>query len=147
MTEKALEMIGDVFFVFDLDGRFMKWNGRLSEVTGYSDDEIAAMRPVDLFAGDDAQRVAEAIGRVLELDEARVAAHAITKGGRGIPYEFTGSLLKDQDAKPYAIAGIGRDISERMRAEEEIHLRDTAIETSLSAMAISDMSSNLTYVN
>ncbi len=77
------------------------------------------MRPVDLFAGDDVQRVADAFGTVVELGEAKVEAQFTTKDGRGIPYEFTGSLLKDQDENPYAIAGIGRDISERKRAEAE----------------------------
>jgi PAS domain S-box-containing protein len=42
--------------VLDLEGRFVRWNKMLAEVTGYSDDEIAGMRPADLFAVDDIQR-------------------------------------------------------------------------------------------
>ena len=120
LTDRALEMISEVFFVFDLEGRFMKWNRRLCEVTGYNDDEIAGLRTFDLVAGGDLQRVADAIGRIVELGEAKVEAHITTKDGRDIQYEITGSLLKDSHEEPHSIAGIGRDISERKKADEAL---------------------------
>ena len=147
MTVAALNTISDVFFVFDLDGKFMKWNERFNDVTGYSDDEIAGMTPVDLFTGDDVKRVADAIGKVVELGESRVEALFTTKEGLSIPFEFTGTLLKDSDGKPYAIVGTGRDNSERKKFEEELRLKDSAISTSINGIAIADMEGRLTYAN
>ncbi len=40
-----------------------------------------------------------------------------------------------------------RDITSRKQAEEELRLKDNAIESSINAIAIGDLSGNLTYVN
>jgi PAS domain S-box-containing protein/putative nucleotidyltransferase with HDIG domain len=41
----------------------------------------------------------------------------------------------------------GHDITERQQAEEELRVKDWAIESSLNAIAISDLAGNLNYVN
>jgi PAS domain S-box-containing protein/putative nucleotidyltransferase with HDIG domain len=119
-TENALNTLQDVFFVFDLDGRLSIWNKAMSEVTGYSDAEISSMQPPDFFSGEDIQRVVETIGMVVKEGRASIEATAITKDGRHIPYEFTGAILKDQEGRPIGICGIGRDITNRKKAEKEL---------------------------
>ena len=39
--DSAFNTLQDMFYVFDLQGKFLRWNRRLSEVTGYGDEEIA----------------------------------------------------------------------------------------------------------
>ena len=38
--EGALNSLQDVFYVFDLNGKFLRWNKSFSAVTGYSDEEM-----------------------------------------------------------------------------------------------------------
>ena len=59
--ENALNTMKDIFFVFDLEGRFLRWNKRMCAVTGYSDTEITLMKPTDFFCTEDKERMVAAI--------------------------------------------------------------------------------------
>jgi PAS domain S-box-containing protein len=119
-TEGSLNAIPDIFFTLGLDGRLRRWNDEANAVTGYDDDELDGLPATELFSGEEAERIAEAIERVYESGSVRVEADFETKDGREIPYEFTGALLRDDEGDPLAIAGIGRDVTERKRREAEL---------------------------
>lgn len=116
-TETIFEALPDVFYAFDEDINFLRWNDRLSEVTGYTDEEIAEMHPAEFVAQEGRQTIYEAISRVVEHDETvTVEAPFETKSGEVIPYEFTGAKMT-RDGETLGLVGIGRDISER-KAEQ-----------------------------
>ena len=112
-TESALNSLSDVFFVFDLNGKFLRWNKNMNAVLGYSDAEISSMQLVDFFLEEDVRRVLDAVEIALKDGYAGVEARVLTKNGRNIPYEFSGTLLKNHEGKPVGLCGIGRDITER----------------------------------
>lgn len=114
----ALNVMQEVFFAFTPEGEILQWNQRLKEVTGYSDEEIAQMHPVDFVPSKEVDRVERHIERVLEEGSTRLKAHYETKEGTEIPYEFTGSLLEWKNRR--LICGTGRDITERKRAKKEL---------------------------
>jgi len=91
----------------------------MNAVTGYSDREIALMTVTDFFRKDDMERISETIRGVLKEDSANIEAIGVTKDGRQIPYEWNAALLKDAHDNPIGISGVGRDTSERKKAEEE----------------------------
>lgn len=117
-TQAALQRSNDLFFVFDPDGNLLQWNHRLSEVTGYDDDEIASMSPSDFVADEDIAPIGAAIRRTLESGAARTEAALVTKAGERIPYEFTGALLETEAGE--RICGIGRDITDRKRRQRAL---------------------------
>ncbi|MHB9287222.1 bacterio-opsin activator domain-containing protein [Halobacteriales archaeon Cl-PHB] len=114
----ALDELLDIFFIVSVDGRFLRWNEVFSEVTGYSDAEIAEMQPTAFFEGEDVQRIENAIGRVVVTGRATEKADIVTKDGRAIPHEFTGALVDAGGTR--AIVGTARDIRERQRREREL---------------------------
>jgi PAS domain S-box-containing protein len=118
-TENALNTLKDLFFVFDFAGKFLRWNNALNAVSGYSDSEITSMKTTDFFMGKDIDRISEAIQTAVQEGSASVEALLVTKDGRQIPYELAGALLRDHKGNPIAISGVGKDITERKRAEEE----------------------------
>ena len=78
------------------------------------------------------------IGKVVELSGLR-------RNGNVFPMAI--SLSKGElDNKQFVIA-VARDITERKQAEEQLRIRDKAIESSISAMAIAEPGGNLIYVN
>ncbi len=126
--EDALDAVPDIFAISDLNGSFYKWNRSFREVTGYTDEEIDAMRSFEFMSPEDYARAMEVIQTVAETGEPRtIEANIITREGRSIPYELTGSLMKDSEGNPLGIAAIGRDMSERKRSEEALRnvIRET----------------------
>lgn len=124
--DTVLDRLTDIFFVFDLQGRFLHWNDRLTEVTSYSDEEISSMTPMDFFVEEDYERVNAAISNVVENGDATEIVRIRTRGGRLLPCEFTGSAVNDigeriDDAHDHDIyiCGTGRDISQRVTAERQ----------------------------
>jgi PAS domain S-box-containing protein len=151
VTETALDSLRDVFYVIDTEGRLVRWNDRVNEVTGYTDREIEAMAPTDFFPEDDRERVMGAIGEVLETGRASVTVDLLTKAGDQIPHEFTGASLTDADGEPIGLCGIGRDTSDRQAYEPEpgttrSRFRSLTENTSLGVVTI-DAESTVRYAN
>ncbi|MDS0299898.1 response regulator [Halogeometricum sp. S1BR25-6] len=113
LLDAAFDAVGDPFYAFDTEGRFLRWNDALVAQTGYSDEEVAEMHPTEFFEGADRERVAAAIDAVVDDGEATVEASVRTKRGDRRPYKFTGSLVVDEAGDPFAVCGVGRDRSDR----------------------------------
>jgi PAS domain S-box-containing protein len=150
-TESALNNLRDIFFVFDFEGRFLRWNETMTAVSGYSDNEISAMKPTDFFSVEDAKRIAEAIEIVVKEGSGSIETTVITKDGRHIPYEYIASLLKNKEGKPVGICGSGRDITERKRTEKEMESLRRQYELILNSAGEGifgiDIQGNHTFVN
>lgn len=117
-TQSIFRALPDVFYAFDTDGNFLRWNDRFEEVTGYSSDEIKEMHPLDFVPEEEEAKIATGIATVTEEKRpVSVESYFETKSGDLLPYEFTGGLLKDEDGHIRGLAGIGRDISERKERE------------------------------
>jgi PAS domain S-box-containing protein len=121
-TETALNAQTDTFFVFEpLTGRAVRWNKAFSRISGYSDQEIRSMKaPDSYYSEEDLKKAAAATEKVLNEGIATVELSLITKDGRSIPTEYTGSVIKDDEGNPKYIIAVGRDVSDRKRAEEAL---------------------------
>ncbi len=119
-TQSVLNTLQDVFFVFDLDGRFLRWNRAMNRVSGHSNEEISSMKWSDFFLREDLARTAEAFERVVREGHASVEATVMNKDGRQIPFQFVGGLPKDHKGNIIGISAVGREIIERKRSEEAL---------------------------
>lgn len=146
LSEAIINSLPGVFYLFDKDGRFVRWNRNMESVIGYAHEDIATAHPLDFFGNDtEKEAVANCIGRVLNKGWASVEANLITKQGGQIPYYFSGVRI-DLDGKP-CVCGMGIDITERRRAEETLLLRDRALQASINAIIITDLDGNIEYAN
>ncbi|WP_254764283.1 PAS domain-containing protein [Natrinema marinum] len=117
-TKSVFEALPDLLYAFDTDGTFTRWNDHFRRATGYTDEEIAAMEPLEFIAEQDRGRVRADIERVFDTGETTtVDAHLKTKAGELVPYEFTGAPMVNKRGTPAELIGIGRDVSRRMERQ------------------------------
>ena len=114
----VLDSVPGIPYMFDAEGRLVRWNKKQEEMTGYSADELAQMRMTDWFRGDDVAYIAQRMQKVLTDGYADAEARLVTKDGTAIPFFFTGVRLI-LDGKTY-VAGMGIDISRQKAAESAI---------------------------
>ena len=69
----------------------------------------------------------------------------ISKSGKIVPIEVRAARLEIEGRS--CLLGIFRDITERKQAEAALRVKDWAIESAISAIAISDLAGSLSYVN
>jgi|GEM_PF-607894 len=118
-TDDVLDAIDDVFYVLDESGNLRRWNESLREVTGYAPDEIASMHATDFFGEDDQDEIQAAVRTAFETGSVEVQLDFRTSDGERIPFEFAATTLEDPWGET-VIAGIGRDVTERVDRERRL---------------------------
>lgn len=118
LVDVIFESIPGVIYLYNEQGRFLRWNHNFSLATGYDDAEIAVMHPIDFFRDNDVPLLTERIGDVFRTGAASVEAEFLAKDGSATPYFFTGRRIQYED-RP-CLVGVGIDITERHRAEEAL---------------------------
>ncbi len=121
LLETILDSVPGTLYLFDEDGRYLRWNQPFLEASGYTADELAKLTPLDFFRGADIQRVTERITETMAVGESNVEAELVAKDGHRTPYFFTGRRIMYQ-GRP-ALVGMGIDITERIQAE--VSLRES----------------------
>jgi PAS domain S-box-containing protein len=120
-TDKLLNAPRDTIFLFEpATGQPIRWNQRFAEVSGYNDEEIAGMKaPDDFYDEDDLKKAREVIVRISAEGQGVVELSLVTKQGAHIPFEYAATVVETEDGKTLFLS-IGRDITERKRAEEAL---------------------------
>lgn len=118
-TDDVIDAIDDIFYVVTEDGDLERWNESLSEVTGYTDEEIASMTAADFFEGSDSDTAIAAVRDGFETGSTQVGLELRTKDGDTIPFEFNGSTLENPSGET-VLAGVGRDVSDRVEREQQL---------------------------
>jgi len=124
-TDIALNSQLDTFFLFEpVTGKAIRWNRAFNKITGYTDEEIAGMvAPDSYYSPEDLELADNFIQETLEKGIGTIQLELICKDGRKVPTEYKVSMIRNEEGKPKYLISIGRDITERKKAEEA--LRDS----------------------
>lgn len=146
-SEAVIRSLPGVFYLFDVTGKFFKWNRNMETISGYSGHEIAQMQPLDFIAEEDRLMVADRIREVFQNGESSVEARFRTKEGEKIPYFFTGLRLSLEGKD--CLCGLGINIAERMAAEDALRESEekfrTITENSSDLITILDPGGTIRY--
>jgi len=145
---KALvETAADAIFTLDLLGRFTFVNPAAERISGYSEEELVGKHFRELLPAKYIPACLNAFQKALRGQPTPpIEIEMITKEGERVPLELLGRPVK-RGRKVVEIIAIARDITERKRAEEALRIRDSAIASSINAIALADLEGNLTYAN
>ena len=119
-----------------LDGRWLRVNERLCEITGYSADELLRLRFQDITVAGDHVADEDQARRMLagEIDRYTREKRYRRKDGSEVLINATVSLVRGADGKPLRFISVVEDITARRQAQEE-HQRLVATEEAARAIA------------
>lgn len=131
----------DMMFIKDKQRRYLELNDRFckffnkekKEIIGKTDEEIALEEKIKPCPSSDMRVLKEKELITLE-EKLGNRTYSVTK----FPIVFNNDIL---------IGGIFHDITPRLKAEEELYMKEDAINASINAIVITDLEGTLIYVN
>lgn len=104
------------------DGKFLKVNGKLTEILGYTDEELLALRFQDVTHAEDLETD---LGYMHRLLRGTIQTYSMrkryTRKDRALRWiHLTVSLVRDDDEKPKYLIFVVEDISEMVRTEQAV---------------------------
>ncbi len=121
LSDSVINSLPGIFYMFDAQGKFLRWNKNFEVISGYSAEEMLESHPLDFFGGKDKTIIQESIQDAFETGEAQTEAYFISRSGVRRPYLLTG-LRIIVEGRPCLI-GTGLDITEQKMAEETSQAR------------------------
>ena len=127
-----------------VDGRVVHINKSLLSMTGYNKEEASRINASHIYKNP--QERERFISRLLKKEKvSKFETEFVHKGGYPILISMTSVLISlgPEDA----LMTMVEDITTNRLTEKELKISQQAIETSINAIAMTDLNGNLTYVN
>jgi|GEM_PF-1700957 len=115
--ETIIDSLPGTFYMIDHEGRFIRWNKAIEELTGYTAEKLRGMNALQIIQNDDREQVAKKIQEVIEKGSSQAEVRIITKNGERI-HLLTGRRLNI--GKKMYLIGNGLDITERKHIDEAL---------------------------
>ncbi|HXN48649.1 MAG TPA: PAS domain S-box protein [Bryobacteraceae bacterium] len=114
------ENANDIVLSLDLEGRFTAVNKTAQQVSGYSRDEMLALKMTDLVAPEDVGRMREIVsGMLAGVPSGQYDLKAVAKDGRRLELEITSRLIFE-NGRPLGFQSIARDVTGRKESERRL---------------------------
>jgi PAS domain S-box-containing protein len=135
------------------EGRFLRVNRKLCEVTGYGADELLKKTIYQITYPEDLAMSARAMERVFNEPVAEIsfAKRYVHKAGRTIWVHVNAAVMRDASGKPVRIDAIIEDITARTEAREALEASERrlrqVIESDMIGILFWDVSGRITDAN
>ncbi len=117
-SAQVMDSLPGVFYVISPNARFLRWNRNFEQVTGLSAAEMAAISPLDLFAGEDRDLIGQRIAAVFADGQSSAEANLLVKEGGSRRYLFTGRRVTVDGGT--LLVGMGIDVTAMRETEREL---------------------------
>jgi len=110
----------DAIYVHDLKGTYISANRAAEKLVGYTRDEIVGKNIIDFMAPKYIEQIRANLSKKLEgRGMTAYEIEVLAKDGRSVPVEVSTRLIYE-NGTAVSVQGIARDITERIRVEEEL---------------------------
>lgn len=143
-----MENAPDGIYINDLKGKFLYGNKKAEEIMGHKKEELIGksflklnLLPARYIVKAAKLLALNALGKPTGPDEFEL----VKKNGSRIMVEINTNPIKERGKA--VVIGFVRDVTKRQLIEKELRIKDSAIASSITAMAIADLEGNITYIN
>ena len=116
----AFESTGELISLTDLDNRFVFVNKSFLQTYGYSGTEIIGKLPDIIGSSHNPPGIVNEIFERTRTGSWSGELYNRRKDGSEFPVFLNTSTIKDKEGKPIGFLGIGQDISDRKKADEQL---------------------------
>jgi PAS domain S-box-containing protein len=150
---RILEQMRESYFELDLAGRFTFFNDSLCRGLGYSKEELIGMSYKVYTPPEEVERVFQAYNQVYRTGEPLnlFSFKQIRKDGTRLVVENSVSPIRNEKGEIIGFRGVGRNITERIQAEEALKRSEERYRTILDDIEEgyyeTDLAGNYTFFN
>jgi two-component system cell cycle sensor histidine kinase/response regulator CckA len=119
LYRRVVENSTDLIFLLSLNRRFLYASPSTTAALGYEPSEVVGRRVDELTHPDDFAVVEAAIASALASRAEPATARVRHRDGRYLVFEGVPVAIRAEDGQPEMILAITRDVTERLRADEE----------------------------
>jgi PAS domain S-box-containing protein len=148
-----LQSIEEGYYEVDLAGNFTFFNDSMVGILGYSKDELMGLNNRRYMSEETSKKVYQTFNEVYRTGIPAKAFdwELIRKDGTRRYLEISVSLARDSKGRPIGFYGIGRDVTERKRAEEALKASEEKYRSILQSIEEGyyevDLAGNFTFFN
>jgi PAS domain S-box-containing protein len=144
-NQTVIDGVPGLFYVVDENARAVRWNKTFQDVCGYTAEEIASMTVLEFFKEPDRSLIVQSMQQGFVQGDVAVEAIFTAKDQTATPFLLSGRRLVF-DGKP-CLVGIGIDISQRKRVEQEAAKFFALVENSVEFISMANSEGNVFYLN
>ncbi|MEJ2099824.1 MAG: PAS domain S-box protein, partial [Desulfobacterales bacterium] len=142
-----LQSIEEGYYEVDLTGNLTFFNDSLYKQLKYPKEELMGMNNRQFMSAETAKRVYETFNTVLKTGRPARAFdwEMIAKDGTQKIVELSVSLMRDSEGQPTGFRGVGRDITERKKAEEQAKIHQQQLMHASKMVALGTLVSGVAH--
>jgi PAS domain S-box-containing protein len=146
LHRRVIETSTDAIALFDLKGRILFASPSSQTILGYELGELVGRRFVDLVHPDDLAGATEVIQAALTGEGSRPhTARVRHRAGHWVSLEGIPAAISDDAGVPEMVLGIARDVTERLRAEEERRLLEAQLRQAQKMEAVGRLAGGISH--
>lgn len=146
---RLIELSPDAITLTDLNFNIIAVNQQAIKMSGANiAEELIGKSAVELITPEDREIALVNAQKTLQGEMISNIEYRLMRLDKTTyPAELSAAMITDVNGDPFAFINIVRDITERKIAEMELRAKSNAIDSSINAINISDLSGRLIYVN
>jgi len=136
------EAIPDIFFLLTDDTTVIDYKAKIEDNLYIQPEEFIGKKLSEILPDNLGQLALEKVSTTIKIKQPQILEYSLSIKDEIHFYEARFLYLsKDQ------VAALVRDITDRKKDEEDLLIKDYALDSSINAIAISDLIGNLTFIN
>ena len=148
-AESLIDTAQVIVLVLDLEGRIVRFNRYMEELTGYRLAEVQGANWFELALPEDDRPVMLALFKkaLTNIPTRANVNQILAKDGRKVRIEWYDKTLRDSRGEVFGLLAIGQDVTQREELAEQQRLLKSAVEQSNSSIVVTDHDARIIYVN